>query len=100
MSNSSTQQSGTGTKHTAGAYDVRTVISALIGVFGIVLVVMGLINNSGEEIEKAGGVNANLWTGIGMVVFAVLVALWTWLRPVTVDPSTIEHADDVTRANH
>ena len=104
MSTSSTpgapQQSGTGKKHTAGAYDVRTVIGALIGFFGIVLVIMGAVNNSGAEIEKAGGVNANLWTGIAMVAFAIVIGLWTWLRPVVVDPSTIDDADDLSKVNH
>jgi uncharacterized membrane protein len=99
-STSSTPQSGSGKKHTAGAYDVRFVIGALIGFFGIVLVVMGLVNNSGADLAKAGGVNANLWTGIAMVVVAVVFAVWTWLRPVVVDPSTIDDADDLSRANH
>ena len=103
MSTSSTSgapQSGTGKKHTAGAYDVRTVIGALIGFCGLVLVLMGAVDASGAEIDKAGGVNANLWTGIAMVAFAIVIGLWTWLRPVVVDPSTIDDANDLSKVNH
>jgi hypothetical protein len=98
--NSTTTGRGSGGRHTAGAYDVRTVIGALIGFFGLVLIVMGLVNNSGADLQKAGGVNANLWTGIAMVVVAVLFGLWTWLRPVVVDEGpSVDDAEDLNRAN-
>jgi hypothetical protein len=76
--------SGTGTKHAAGAFDVRNVIAALIGFYGVVLVVVGLVDNSDEALEKAGGFNANLWVGLGMIVFALSFALWSRLRPIVV----------------
>jgi hypothetical protein len=76
--------SGTGTKHAAGAFDVRNVIAALIGFYGVVLVVVGLVDNSDEALEKAGGLNANLWVGLGMLVFALSFALWSRLRPIVV----------------
>ena len=103
MSTNSTngQQAGTsGKKHTAGAYDVRFVIGGLLGLFGIVLVIMGLVNNSEADLAKAGGENANLWTGIAMVVVAVAFGLWTWLRPIVVDPATIDDADELGKVNH
>ena len=74
-----------GTKHTAGAFDVRNVIAALIGFYGVVLVIMGLVDRSEEALEKAGGVNANLWAGIAMVVVAAGFALWSRLRPIIVE---------------
>lgn len=82
---SSTSDAG-GTKHAAGAFDVRNVIAALIGFYGLVLVVMGLFADSGTEREKTGDLNANLWAGLAMLVFAAAFALWTRLRPITVDP--------------
>ena len=104
MSTSSSDSTGQrdrgGRRHTAGAYDVRVVIGGLLGVFGVVLVVMGLVHDTAAELEKAGGINANLWTGLAMVVVAVVFGLWTWLRPVVVDPATIDDADEVSRANH
>jgi hypothetical protein len=97
---SSADGSGTAQKHSAGAYDVRNVIGALIGFFGIVLVIMGAIHNSGPEIDKAGGINANLWTGIGMVVVAVVFFAWTRLRPIQVDPAALDDSDDRGPAGH
>ena len=71
--------------HSAGAFDVRNVIAALIGFYGVVLVIYGLVD-SGEAHDKAGGVDANLWSGIAMVVVAAGFALWTRLRPIVVEP--------------
>ncbi len=83
----STATSGneSGTKHAAGAFDVRNVIAALIGFYGVVLVVVGLVDNGEAALEKAGGVNANLWVGIAMIIFAVSFALWSRLRPIVVE---------------
>ena len=44
----STDENGSGKRHAAGAFDVRNVIAALIGFYGVVLVVVGLVDN-GEE---------------------------------------------------
>jgi hypothetical protein len=73
-----------GTAHRAGAFDIRTFIALLIGVYGVVLVVTGLVGTSEEELARAGGVNVNLWAGLGMVVFAACFAAWARLRPVVV----------------
>ena len=84
----------TGRRHTAGAYDVRNVIAALIGLYGVVLTIMGLVGTSEDDLVKTGGVNANLWSGIVMVLVALAFVLWTRLRPVVVDPAAA--ADDPT----
>ena len=74
----------TGEKKKAGAFDVRNVIAALIGFYGVVLVVVGLVDDDEEALAKAGGVNANLWVGLAMVAFALAFALWARLRPIVV----------------
>src|SRR3954467_6214924 len=79
-----------GRKHTAGAYDVRTVIAGLIGLYGIVLTIMGLVGDNADDLAKTGGWNANLWSGIVMIIVAVAFALWLKLRPVVVDPVELE----------
>jgi len=76
-------------KHTAGAYDVRTVIAGLIGSYGIVLTIMGLVADNADDQAKTGGWNANLWSGIVMIVVAAAFALWLVLRPVVVDPAAL-----------
>jgi|SRR4051794_15816517 hypothetical protein len=77
-------------KHTAGAYDVRTVIAGLIGLYGVVLTIMGLVSNNADDRAKTGDWNANLWSGIVMIIVAVAFALWLVLRPVVVDPVALE----------
>ena len=70
--------------HKAGAFDIRLIIALLTGVYGAVLTVMGIGFTSDADIEKAAGVNINLWAGIGMVALAAAFAVWTWLRPLKV----------------
>ncbi|HYH24820.1 MAG TPA: hypothetical protein VD834_05670 [Blastococcus sp.] len=77
--------SGSNDRHSAGAFDIRNIIGALIGFYGVVLVIMGLVANGEDEQAKTGGWNANLWTGIAMVVFALAFMLWSRLRPVVVE---------------
>jgi drug/metabolite transporter (DMT)-like permease len=70
--------------HKAGAFDMRNFIAALIGIYGVVLVVYGIIGSSAAQLKKADNVNINLWAGIGMVVVAAVFFTWARLRPVVV----------------
>lgn len=79
-------------QHTAGAYDIRNIIGGLIGVYGVILLIMGIFGD--KELDKTGGVNANLWAGIIMVVFAVAFLLWAWLRPVVVPDEARKSSQD------
>jgi hypothetical protein len=63
-------------------FDLRTIIALLFGVYGIVLVVQGLMFDNEAEFAKAGGIHINLWSGIGMLVVAVLFVVWVRLRPL------------------
>ncbi|GAA3011878.1 hypothetical protein [Actinokineospora diospyrosa] len=76
-----------GEKRAAGLFDLRTVLALLFAVYGFVLTVMGIAFTTDADLEKAGGVNVNLWMGIGMVVVALLFALWVRVRPLSV-PTT------------
>ena len=69
-------------KHTAGALDIRNVIGGLIGVYGVILTLMGIFGD--EEGEKTGDVNANLWAGIVMLVIGAGFLIWARVRPVVV----------------
>ncbi|WP_158888316.1 hypothetical protein [Amycolatopsis anabasis] len=78
----------------AGAFDIRLIIALLIGVYGVVLTVMGAGFTSDEDLNKADGLNINLWAGIGMLVFTALFVLWALVRPLKVDePESAEGAD-------
>ncbi len=72
-------------KKAAGAFDVRNIIGALIGLYGVVLVVMGLIGPSEDDLAKTGGFNANLWVGLGMLAAGIGFILWSRLRPIVVE---------------
>lgn len=62
-------------------FDLRLLISALFGVYGVILTIVGLFDDA-SEIAKAQGVRINLWLGLAMLVFAGLVFLWARLRPI------------------
>jgi hypothetical protein len=87
----SEQTPSTPTKHTAGALDIRNIIGGLIGMYGLILVLMGLFGD--KEYDKTGDVNANLWAGLAMLVFAAAFLVWARLRP-TVVPDHVEKPDD------
>ena len=88
-SDSGAQTPAGGARHTAGAYDVRVVIAGLIGLYGIVLVILGFVDFSDSDKAKTGDVNANLWAGIVMVVVAAVFVVWVRLRPIVVDPRAL-----------
>lgn len=70
--------------HKAGAFDIRTFIAMLIGIYGVVLVVMGLFVTSEEDLAKADGFNVNLWAGLGMLLAAGAFQAWAVLKPIVV----------------
>lgn len=76
-------------KKKAGAFDIRVVIAALIGIYGLLLTILGIIADP-HEVAKAAGININLWGGIAMLVFAALFVLWARLRPIVVPVETDE----------
>lgn len=86
----------TGSAHKAGAFDIRTFIAMLIGIYGVVLVGAGLFGTSDEQLAKSDGLNVNLWAGIGMVVVAALFQAWAMWRPVVV-PDDPEADQDPAR---
>ncbi len=82
-----TSQDGGDRPHEAGAFDVRNVIAGLIGFYGLVLLLVAIFGS--DQTDKTGGVNANLWAGLAMLVFAAAFALWSRLRPIVVDPAAV-----------
>ncbi|WP_347057622.1 hypothetical protein ABC795_13095 [Blastococcus sp. HT6-30] len=69
----------------AGAFDVRDVIAELIGFYGVVLLIVGLLDGPEEAPAEPDGSNADLWAGLAMVAVAVAFAVWTRLRPAVVE---------------
>ncbi len=75
----------------ARLFDVRRIIGGLFVVYGLLVGAIGLFD-SPEQIDKAQGVNINLWAGVGMLVLGGLFLVWQWLRPAEV-PSGGESTD-------
>src|SRR6476619_7294003 len=70
-------------------FDIRNIIGALLGIYGVVLVIMSFAT-SDRQLAKASGVNANLWVGIGLLLFAIFFIVWAVLRPIVVDEEQLE----------
>jgi hypothetical protein len=69
----------------ANRFDIRRIIGGLFIVYGAILLVVGVVGT--DEIKnKAAGINVNLWTGIGMLIFGALMVAWALLRPVVPSP--------------
>ena len=77
-------------KHTAGAFDIRTFIGSLLAIYGVILTLMGLFGD--KALDKTGGVNANLWAGIGLLVVGIFFVTWARLKPIVVDEAVVEAA--------
>jgi hypothetical protein len=75
-------------QHRAGLFDIRFIIAALIGVYGIITVIVGLFA-SDAQIDKSDGLNINLTAGIGMLVVAIGFGVWARVRPIVV-PDHVE----------
>jgi hypothetical protein len=67
-------------------FDIRLIVALLMGVYGVVLTILGLGFTTDEEIARSAGVNINLWAGLGMVLVAALFLAWARLRPLKVPP--------------
>jgi hypothetical protein len=82
-------------RHTAGAFDIRNFIGALLGLYGVILTLMGLFADTAPE--KTGNVNANLYAGIALLVVSAAFIVWARLKPIVVPDDVEPVQDDPTR---
>jgi hypothetical protein len=68
----------------ANLFDVRRFIGGLFLLYGLILFVLG-IGASTADVEKAAGVNVNLWTGLAMLVVGALFLVWAFTRPLSAE---------------
>jgi hypothetical protein len=70
----------------ANKFDIRRLIGGLFILYSLILIALGLFG-SHEVKNKAAGINVDLWTGLGMLVFGALMIFWALSRPVAPEPS-------------
>lgn len=82
-------------KAAAGAFDIRNVIAALLGFYGLVLIICSFVLDPGVNVDTGAPKNAadNLWVGIALAVSALLFFAWARLRPIAFNPETLEAAE-------
>lgn len=64
----------------ARLFDIRRIIGGLFVVYGVIVTIAGILA-SDADIDKAEGININLWTGLGMLALGLFFLAWLWLRP-------------------
>jgi drug/metabolite transporter (DMT)-like permease len=77
-------------------FDIRNIIGALLGLYGAILVVTGVVGTSTAEVHKAAGINANLWAGVALLLAAAFFGVWARLRPTVVETQEVESDDAPT----
>ncbi|AXE37607.1 hypothetical protein [Acidipropionibacterium virtanenii] len=65
-------------RQTAGFGDIRVIIGSLMGIYGVILTIMGIAMTEAK---------ANLWAGVGLLVVCALLLLWNTFSPTYVDES-------------
>ncbi|WP_329300133.1 hypothetical protein OG410_18190 [Streptomyces sp. NBC_00659] len=76
----------------ARLFDIRRIIGGLFVIYGVIVTIAG-ITASDADLDKADGININLWTGLGMLALGLFFLAWLWLRPLPVtEPPTEEQS--------
>jgi hypothetical protein len=78
----------------ARLFDIRRIIGGLFVLYGIIVTIAG-ITASDADIDKAVGVNINLWTGLGMLILGLFFLVWLKLRPT--EPPEVTEEDVLER---
>jgi hypothetical protein len=69
----------------ARLFDIRRIIGGLFVVYGVIVTITGLTDDD-AAIDKAQGININLWTGLGMLILGAFFLTWLKLRPTAPPP--------------
>ncbi|RHA40110.1 hypothetical protein [Cellulomonas rhizosphaerae] len=70
-------------KRAVRAFDIRTIIGTLLGIYGVILLLMGIFA-SDSDLEGSDGSSINLLTGITLLVVSAFFLTWVRLRPLLV----------------
>lgn len=73
-------------KKRAGAFDLRNVIAALLGLYGLILLGCYFFLDPGINPDTGQSKNAtdNLWASLALLAVAAAFVLWARLKPITI----------------
>ena len=61
--------------------DIKIPIGLMFSILGLIMTLFGLFTNSDTGMyTRSLGININLWSGVGMLVFGLLMLLLAWTR--------------------
>jgi drug/metabolite transporter (DMT)-like permease len=72
-------------------FDVRNIIGALLGIYGVVLTVAGFAPgllgdhakvSTDNRVDLYVGTDANWWVGLALIAVAIMFISWALLRPI------------------
>ena len=72
----------------ANRFDIRRIIGGLFILYSLILIALGLFGSHHVK-TKAAGINVDLWTGLGMLVFGALMLFWALSRPTVPKPEKV-----------
>jgi len=84
--------------HTAGIFDVRNIIGALLGIYGVILILVGIVGGSSTRHSATSGDSTNIWMGVALVLVAAFFLIWARLRPTIVDDVALERHGETAPA--
>lgn len=61
--------------------DIRVIIAGALGLIGLFLLIVAFVATGPDELAKTGGINGNLWSGVGLLVVAVAMGVWWRVNP-------------------
>ena len=70
----------------ANRFDIRRIIGGLFILYSLILIALGLFGSAHVK-NKAAGINIDLWSGLGMLVFGALMLFWAFSRPTAPEAS-------------
>ena len=84
-STGATQEEEIAAARAANRFDIRRIIAGVFELYGVTLTVTGLVGSHAVK-TKAAGIDIDLWTGIAMIVFGLVMLAWALLRPTVPEP--------------
>jgi hypothetical protein len=70
----------------ANRFDIRRIIGGVFLLYGVVLVITGIVGSHAVK-HKAAGINIDLWSGIAMLIVGALMIGWALWRPTVPEPA-------------